>query len=680
MTNRKVTFVSSAASLALVLALLAALFTGAVPVVAQDDGGFTLTILHTNDTHAHIEQYDGSTTSCSAEKDAAGECIGGVARRATEINSMRSGENGANTILVDAGDTFQGTLFYNQYQGAEEAMFLDQLGYQAMAIGNHEFDSGPANLAAFIDKAKLPVLSANIDASKSADLKGMIEPYTILDVNGQQVGVIGLTTKEASINSSPGPDLTFNDYVESLQPVITELQDKGVNKIILLSHIGYADDQTLAAAIDGIDVIVGGHSHTLLSNTDENASGPYPTVVKSPSGDPVLIVSAEAYGKYLGDLNVTFDDAGVPTKWDGAPILLDSSIAQDPQVLAQVKMLAMPVESLRAEVIGSTTTDLDGERSSCRFNECTMGDLVADAMLASQASEGVQIVITNGGGVRSSLNAGDITVGGVLEVLPFNNTVATFGLKGADVVAALENGVSRAENPDNEGTGRFPQVAGVRFSWDGSKPVGERVSDVEVQNADGTFGPIDPEATYKLASNNFNRTGGDGYKMFAENAIDPYDFGPTLSEVVGDYVKGNSPLTVELDGRITRLDDAAATLAALATPEPEATEAVTATVEAAASVTPTVEATVADETVEATVAATAEATPEAAAAATTEATPEATAEATAEATPGATAEAAPEALPTTGVGGSLPAAGAAVFVVLGLVAVEFARKRAGMKK
>ena len=692
MTNRRFTFVSSVASLALVLALLAALFTGAVPVVAQDDGGFTLTILHTNDTHAHIEQYDGSTTSCSAEKDAAGECIGGVARRATEINRIRAGENGANTIVVDAGDTFQGTLFYNQYKGAEEAMFLDQLGYQAMAIGNHEFDDGPANLAAFIDKAKLPVLSANIDASKSADLDGKIEPYTILDVNGQQVGVIGLTTKEASINSSPGPDLTFNEYVESLQPIIAELQDQGVNKIVLLSHIGYADDQKLASEIDGVDVIVGGHSHTLLSNTDEAASGPYPTVVNSPNGDPVLIVSAEAYGKYLGDLNVTFDDAGIPAKWDGAPILLDASIEQDPKVLAQVKMLALPVEALRAEVIGSTTTDLDGERSSCRFNECTMGDLVADAIRASQASEGVQIVITNGGGIRSSLNAGDITVGGVLEVLPFNNTVATFGLKGSDVVAALENGVSRAENPDNEGTGRFPQVAGVRFAWDGSKPVGERVSAVEVQNADGSFSPIDPAATYKLASNNFNRTGGDDYSMFAEDAIDPYDFGPTLSEVVGDYVTANSPLTVELDGRITRLDDAAATLAALATPSPEATEAVTATVEAAATVTPTVEATVeATETATATatVEATAEATPEATAAATTEATAEATPEVAAAATTEATAEAtveatpeaaAPEALPATGVGGSLPAAGAAVFVVLGLVAVEFARKRTGMKE
>ena len=162
-------------------------------------------------------------------------------------------------------------------------------------------------------------------------------------------------------------------------------------------------------------------------------------------------------------------------------------------------------------MIGSTTTDLDGERSSCRFAECTMGDLVADAMLASQASEGVQIVITNGGGIRSSLNAGDVTLGGVLEVLPFNNTVATFGLKGADVVAALENGVSRAENPDNEGTGRFPQVSGLRFTWDGSKPVGERIQRRGAE-CRRHLRPDRPEATYKLASNNFNRGGGDGYR------------------------------------------------------------------------------------------------------------------------------------------------------------------------
>jgi 5'-nucleotidase / UDP-sugar diphosphatase len=652
-TNRSGPQMRRAIGLTLVVALLAALFTGAAPVLAQEDGGFTLTILHTNDTHAHIEQYDGSTTSCSAESDAAGECIGGVARRATEIERVRSGENGANVILVDAGDPFQGTLFYSEYKGAEAAQFMNALGYQAMAVGNHEYDDGPANLAAFIDAVEFPVLSANTDAENSADLAGKIEPYTIIELSGEQVGVVGLTTKDTPIISSSGPDVQFSEYVESLEPIIEELGDQGVNKIVLLSHIGYADDLTLAAAIDGVDVIVGGHSHTLLSNTDEDAFGPYPTVVDSPSGDPVLVVSAEAYGKYLGELDVTFDDAGVAVSWEGEPVLLDASIEQDPEILAQVQELAEPVEELRSQVIGSTTTDLVGDRSVCRFEECNMGNLVADAMRAAVANEGVQIVITNGGGIRSSLSAGDITLGGVLEVLPFNNTVATFGLRGADVMAALENGVSRAENPGNEGTGRFPQVSGLRFAWDGSKPVGERIVSVEVEETDGTFSPLDLEATYQLASNNFNRTGGDDYSMFAEDAIDPYDFGPTLSEVVADYIQANSPLTVELDGRISRLDDPAATLAALATPEPAATEAVEATVE------PTVEATI-----EATV----------------EATAEVTVEATVEATPEVTAEATPEELPTTGVSGSWPLAGVAVFVILGLVAAEFARQRSNTRK
>ena len=655
------------------LLLIVGLLVGATPAVAQDDSGFTLTILHTNDTHAHIEQYDGSTTTCSEETEAEGGCIGGVARRATEINRWRDGENGANVILLDAGDQFQGTLFFNEYKGAEAAQFMNELGYQAMAIGNHEFDNGPADLSAFIGKVSFPVLSSNIDATNQADLDGKIATSTILYINGEQVGVIGLTTLETPINSSPGPDLTFNDYVESVEPVIAALTEQGINKIVLLSHIGYVDDQTLAAAVAGIDVIVGGHSHTLLSNTDEAASGPYPTVVESAEGNPVLIVSAEAYGKYLGQLTVAFDEAGVPTTWEGEPILLDQSIEQDPEILAQVEELSAPVQALREQVVGSTTTDLDGERTSCRFGECTMGQVVADAMRWGTAKEGVQIVITNGGGVRSSLAAGDITLGGVLEVLPFNNTVATFGLTGEDVVAALENGVSRAENPDNEGTGRFPQVSGVRFSWDGSLPVGERVSDVEVEGADGTFSPIDPAATYLLASNNFNRTGGDGYTMFAENAINPYDFGPTLSEVVADYIGANSPLTVELDGRITRLDDAAETLAAIVTPEPTAEAA--ATVEATATVTAevTVEATevmtveVTEEaTPEATVAPTEEATAEATAApveeATAEVAAEATAEATAEAAEEVTAEATPETLPTTGgETGSWPLIAAALF-------------------
>jgi len=549
--------------------------------MAQDAGDFTLTILHTNDTHAHIEQYDGSTTTCDDETAAAGECIGGVARRATLIGQLRQAAPGGNAVLLDAGDQFQGTLFYTEYKGDEAVKFMHELGYQAMAVGNHEFDDGPVNLGRFLDQVKFPIVSANIDASAEPALDGKIAPYTILDVNGEPVAVIGLTTIEAPTNSSPGPTVKFTPYITAVEPLIADLSGQGIDKIVLLSHIGYGEDQALAAAVDGIDVIVGGHTHTLLSNTDPAALGPYPTVVKSPNGDPVLIVQAEAYGKYLGNLAVTFDNKGVPVKWAGEPVLLDASIAEDPTILATVAEMAKPVDALRNQVVGSTTTPLDGDRTVCRFAECTMGDLAADAVRWAAQSDKAQVAILNGGSIRSSLDAGDISMGDVIEVLPFNNNVATMGLTGADLRAALENGVSRAESPDNEGTGRFPQVAGLRFSWDASKPAGERIVSVEVQNADGSFGALDPTAVYQVAANTFMRTGGDGYTVLADKAINPYDFGPTLNEAVAQYIGVNSPLTVQLEGRITRVDaGATAAVAPAAATTVPATPAAAATPEA----------------------------------------------------------------------------------------------------
>jgi 5'-nucleotidase/UDP-sugar diphosphatase len=242
-------------------------------------------------------------------------------------------------------------------------------------------------------------------------------------------------------------------------------------------------------------------------------------------------------------------------------------------------VLAQPLEELRTTVVGQSEVDLDGSRDSCRFGECTMGNLIADAMLWATQNDGTQVAIENGGGIRASLPAGDITMGGVLEVLPFGNMLATFGLKGSDLLLALENGVGRAENPDNEGTGRFPQVAGIRFSWDGSKPAGERIVAAEVRGADGSYSPVDPDAVYQIVSNDFNRRGGDEYTVFAENAINPYDFGAPLDQALAAYLTEFSPVNPVVEGRITRVDAAAPE----ATPTP--TEAPTE--EPAATATPT---------------------------------------------------------------------------------------------
>ncbi|MDL1896286.1 multifunctional 2',3'-cyclic-nucleotide 2'-phosphodiesterase/5'-nucleotidase/3'-nucleotidase [Anaerolineae bacterium CFX7] len=543
---------ASLLALGIVMVLAAA---GTTPTLLAQGGEFDLTIAHTNDTHARLMPITAFNSDCNAQDDAAGKCFGGVARRATALQKIRA--EGKNLLVLDAGDQFQGSLFYYLYKGEEAAKFLNELGFQATTFGNHEFDDGPANVARYIEMLKLPLVSANVDVSAEPTLAGKVKPYAILEAGGEKIGVTGCTTTDTPILSSPGANVKFNAIAASVKAQVAALEKEGINKIVLLCHEGYDPDKALAAAVDGIDVIVGGHSHSYLSSNPpdqdkDKALGPYPTVVKSPNGDPVLIVQAMSYGKYLGRLDVTFDAKGVPTKWEGAPILLDASVTPDPKIAEEVAKLDAPLQELRNKVIGQSSVDLNNVDNECRFGECNIGDLIADAMLDSQQKEGVQVAMLNGGGIRASIPKGDVTLGQVLTVLPFGNTIATFGLKGSDLRAALENGVSRAENPGNEGTGRFPQVAGMTYVWNPQAPVGSRIVSVQIKQPDGTYQALDPNATYKVATLDFTRQGGDGYSVFGEKAIDPYDFGPTLADVVAAYIGVHSPVASAVEGRITQ--------------------------------------------------------------------------------------------------------------------------------
>jgi len=501
---------------------------------AWAEGPIIVTILHTNDTHAHLEPFEPFNQPLQ----------GGVAWRYTAIQQVKA--EGGNVILVNAGDAFQGTLFFNRWQGEEEAYFMNALGYQAMAVGNHEFDSGPATLASFVQKADFPVLSANIDASAEPELAGLIPAYTILDVASEKIGVFALTTEDAAFSSSPGPNIVFKDATESARQAVAELEAQGINKIIALTHLGYSVDLTLAAAVDGIDVIVGGHSHTLLGDM-EGAEGPYPSVVTSPAGDTVLIVHAYEWGKYLGRLNVTFTADGKVESYGGEPIFIDESIAEDADIAAAVAEFAAPIEELKATVVGHTEVNLEGRKALLRSQETNLGNLICDAMLWKTAAENTQVCLQNAGGIRASIPPGDVTMGQVLEVLPFGNLIATFGLKGSDVWAALENGVSLYEDQE----GRFPQIGGLKYTFDPSQDVGSRIVRVEVKNPDGSYSPIDLGAVYRVASNDFMRGGGDGYDVFAENAIDPYDAGAVLADAVAEYIGNQSPVSPTVEGRIT---------------------------------------------------------------------------------------------------------------------------------
>ncbi|CAN7231605.1 5'-nucleotidase C-terminal domain-containing protein [Aminobacter sp. LjRoot7] len=559
------------------LAAIAALSASAFGYSAAPSfADYTLTIMHINDWHSRIESNNKFESTCSAEEEGKGECIGGAARLVTAIAEQRKKLEGQNVLLLNGGDNFQGSLFYTTYKGAVEAEFLNQMKFDAMTVGNHEFDDGEEALVPFLEKIQFPVLSANVHPNAQSKVGDRIKPSLVLEVGGHKVGIVGAVTNDTPEVASPGPNIAIEDDIKTITAEVEKLKAEGVNKIIALTHVGYPRDKELIAKIPGVDVVVGGHSHSLLSNTDAKAEGPYPTMIDNPEGYKVPVTQAASYSKYLGEFTVTFDDNGVVKEAKGDPIYLDNSVKPDEAVLARIKELGAPIEELKNKEVAETTDLIDGSRDNCRARECAMGNLISDAILDRVKDQGVTIVFQNGGGIRASIDKGVVTMGEVLTVLPFQNTLATFQLSGKDIVASLEAGVSEIE----EGKGKFPQVAGLKYSFDKSVAANAgRVKSVEVMDG-GAWKPIDEAKVYTVATNNYVRQGGDGYKLFASNATNTYDYGPSLEQVVADYLAKNRPFTPKLDGRITEI---AATVAAAPAAEPAkpAEAAPTATTEAA---------------------------------------------------------------------------------------------------
>ena len=508
---------------------------------------YSLTILHTNDFHARFQPISKYDNNCSEKNNLKGKCFGGSARLIEAIKNERTKFTNqfvnTKSILVDGGDQFMGTLFYTYYKGKVTAEMMNRLGYDAMTVGNHEFDDGPEVLRGFMDAVSFPVLMSNADFSKEPALASKLIKSTVIHKAYQGIGLIGLTPQDTDEIANPGPNITFSDPSEAVQREVDRLTKLGINKIIVLSHSGYEVDKIVAANTTGVDVIVGGHSNTYLSNTSDRAKGPYPTVVNN-----TQIVQAYAYGKFLGALDVTFDDAGNVITATGEPIIMDSNIAENETIKARLIELEVPLNKLKEKVVASNSTNLNGERDDCRVRECTMGNLIADAMRDAVSDKGYNIALQNSGGIRASIDLGEVTMGEVLTVLPFQNTLATFKVTGEQLLAALENGVSQVEDVK----GRFPQVSGLRFSFDTSIASGEgRIQSVEVDQ-NGSWVPLDIKATYGVVSNNFIRGGGDGYKMFRQ-ATDVYDFGPDLADIVADFLAKNPNYQTSVEGRINQM-------------------------------------------------------------------------------------------------------------------------------
>ncbi len=524
------------------IAATAAFAIATAPVQAE----YSLTVLHINDMHSRFEPITKFNNNCSREDDEEGECFGGVARLKSFLDARRADLANTNVLALDAGDQFQGSLFYTTYKGAAAAELMEAIGFDAMTVGNHEFDDGPEALAAFVDRVSFPVLGGNIVAVSGNLLAGRLQDHAVFERGDEKIGVISAVSTDTEVTSSPGPGIRFTDEVEHLRRAVAELEGLGINKIIALTHVGFPRDMEIAASVPGIDAIVGGHSNTYLSSTDSGADGAYPTWVHSADGSRIPIVQAYAYSKFVGELKIVFDEEGNVVEASGDTHLLDHSVKPDADVTARVTELSAPLEALKNRVIGSASASIQGDRSVCRVTECEMGNLVADALLDRARSQGATIAVINGGGLRASIDPGEITMAEVLTVLPFQDTMTTFRLTGADLIEALENGVSEVE----EMKGRFPQVSGLRFTWTRSKAaLSGRILDVLVEQ-EGVWQPIDPAADYVIVSSDYLRSGADGYSVFSTKGMDVRQFGPGVEEIVVNYLARYPEHVPRTDGRI----------------------------------------------------------------------------------------------------------------------------------
>jgi 5'-nucleotidase len=533
---------------------------------------FDLTLLHVNDSHSYL---DPTVDKIAPQGKPTYARLGGWARLASAVGAARA-EKG-NVILLHAGDAVQGGLYYMKYGGKPEMELLDRLGFDAFVPGNHEFDRGAAYLAGVLGYTGVPVVCANLDASAVPALAARVRPYVIIERGGGRVGVVGLITPETRLISSPG-DVKFSDLVHAATLIVRELKARGVNKIVLLTHVGYDEDKRLAATVPGVDVIVGGHSHTLLGNPGGigamglRPAGSYPTVVKGADGNDVYVVTAWKWGRVLGRLDLSFDDAGRVTRAEGKPTLIlgDSFerkndagqkvevkgaerdellafiasnpeaavVAADPAVRKFLGPFSEGVEAMRTEVIGQAVLPLPHIRVpgvTDTGEPLPRGSLIAPlvcrSMLARLEATGepADLALLNAGGVRESVDQGDITVGTAYTLLPFNNTLVVLGLTGEQVRRALETGVDR-------GGGAFPYVGGARYTADMRRPEGGRVLCVDTLDKAGNWIPLDPARTYRVVTNSYLASGGDGYAVL-KTVRSSYDTGFVDAQAFIRYVR-----------------------------------------------------------------------------------------------------------------------------------------------
>lgn len=549
------------------LAGMAISYATAAPFAAQ---AADLTILHINDHHSHLAADGSMDLILAGEKTRVS--AGGFPMLAAQFEAL-SDEN-ENVLKLHAGDAMMGSLYFTLFKGEADAALMNAICFDAFALGNHEFDLGDAGLRDFIDFLRrgdcgTPVLAANVlpevGVSPLAPVAqdDYILPYTIKEVGGAKVGIIGIDIKKKTMeSSSPDPTTRFLDEAETAQKYIDELTAAGIDRIVLLTHVQYGNDLILAKTLNGVDVIIGGDSHTLLGEEFAplglSPKGPYPTVVTGADGNTVCVAQVWEYAHVVGELHVDFKPDGTVASCTGTPHLplADSfkrknadgdrvelegtdrqavlaAIAEHPYLRLSLEdetaksvlaSFAAVVDERKAEVIGTTTDDLCLERipGQGRSKICEPSDTAGHGsditMLVAYAfremSKTGDIAIQNGGGVRIDVPAGPISIGTAYELLPFSNTLVELTMTGAEIHAVLEDALDYALLPDGS-TGAYPYAAGLRWHVDLSAAKGSRLTGLEYKGpSDDAWSSLDLARSYKVITNDYIGAGRDGYATF----------------------------------------------------------------------------------------------------------------------------------------------------------------------
>jgi len=485
-----------------------------------------LKILYVNDFHSFAEPYKPIGSDAP---------LGGIAYLAGAVDRARGNQP---SLLLSAGDMIQGNPWANLFRGKSTIEVMNAMRFDAMVVGNHEFDFGPKVLKERMAQARFPFLGANVKGISA------LKPYIIKNLQGVRIAIIGVVTPEIAVTTHPRnvAGLTFSTPESAVKKYLPELKRRA-DIVIVLSHCGFQADRDLAARVPGIDVIVGGHSHTKILQ---------PELVGQ-----TIIVQAWEHAKGLGVLNLKVKDGKV-IGFDGVlQEISPAAGAPNSQVQEIVARYERQVDSLLQRTIGETQVDLDGEH--VRTGETNLGDFVADVM---RQTAGAEATIINGGGIRTGLAQGKITVKDIYAMLPYDNYLVAISLTGAQVKAALEHGVASLE----EHSGSFPQVSGLTFTYSRSAPAGFRVKEVTVGGQ-----PLDAQKEYVVATHDYLVAGGDGYTVFGEALKSAGDYtnlggtitssklayndpGAWLRDLVIHAIQARKTIAPKTDGRIKAVD------------------------------------------------------------------------------------------------------------------------------